>query len=402
MITTRKRTLNTCAPTFIVVTSTTPGDSGTYPASNYTGGVSEILDNNNRNFKTIRKSGGLVLSDCQITRYERSFIPGFISASTPNGWSASQTGDLLGYFGGSVTSGQIYGPEDSVPLFIKAFAKINEASLMSGEVLRDLGVTIAMFRHPFKSASELLVKMAKYRKVRLGKTVRSAAKANADAWLEYRYGWLPIIHDSRKVMNECLVSRASFDRKRLVARAGSRRIGNQSGSWSATAVAANSGSMRIDKTSCANVGVIYDYKSQGPAEDRLKFLGLRLRDIPATLWEITPYSFVVDWFVNVGEWIQAITPVPGVTITGWWYTTTVTTISSREGRIAYLGTPPSPTWQGSFGSEIFTDFKLTRICNGPMTLMPSLKANTLSRLHQVDAMALSLKPILAAMQGFWH
>lgn len=30
-----------------------------------------------------------------------------------------------------------------------------------------------------------------------------------------------------------------------------------------------------------------------------------------TAWELTKYSFVIDWFVDIGQWLQAISPVVG-------------------------------------------------------------------------------------------
>jgi hypothetical protein len=33
--------------------------------------------------------------------------------------------------------------------------------------------------------------------------------------------------------------------------------------------------------------------------------GVRLRDIPRALWDLLPYSFVADWFANIGNYIDA-------------------------------------------------------------------------------------------------
>lgn len=45
-----------------------------------------------------------------------------------------------------------------------------------------------------------------------------------------------------------------------------------------------------------------------------KSFGLTWTDLPDAAWELTPWSFVVDWFINVGDYIRAITPKPEVRI----------------------------------------------------------------------------------------
>jgi len=40
--------------------------------------------------------------------------------------------------------------------------------------------------------------------------------------------------------------------------------------------------------------------------------GIGLYDALPTAWELIPYSFVVDWFIGVGDWIQACMPNPHV------------------------------------------------------------------------------------------
>jgi hypothetical protein len=45
-----------------------------------------------------------------------------------------------------------------------------------------------------------------------------------------------------------------------------------------------------------------------------------LTELPLTAWELVPFSFVVDWFVNIGDWLEALTPKLGIKILSEGYT----------------------------------------------------------------------------------
>lgn len=39
---------------------------------------------------------------------------------------------------------------------------------------------------------------------------------------------------------------------------------------------------------------------------------LGLHNLPEAMWDLTPFSFILDWFIDVSTWIEAWTPEPGV------------------------------------------------------------------------------------------
>ena len=51
---------------------------------------------------------------------------------------------------------------------------------------------------------------------------------------------------------------------------------------------------------------------------------LGLYDFAGTMWELAPYSFVVDWFVNINGLLYSICPSPVFKPLGSWLTTTST------------------------------------------------------------------------------
>jgi hypothetical protein len=62
----------------------------------------------------------------------------------------------------------------------------------------------------------------------------------------------------------------------------------------------------------------------------LESFGFRLSDVPSSVWEIVPWSFIVDWFVNVGDYIQALSVDSVTGVRGQWITTTRTCYLERK------------------------------------------------------------------------
>jgi len=303
-----------------------------------------------------------------------------------------------------------FSDEDDMNLLMKAFANISKPNVMSGELLATFGETISMLRRPFKSSVELMAKMLKARNRRLKTSVKAArwslavAKANANAWLEYRYGWQPIMIDCENVVKAIDAKRQACDLSRLVSRAGSKRSYSGAHSWSGRVGFPVSGSSTLNIDVASNVGVIYDLKDRSTPEYLSAFAGTRVGDIPPLLWELMPYSFVIDWFTNIGSYIQASMPRPGVDIQGWWITRTTQTSSSKSGTVDGVTYPGSAYdgLVGNLGSEEVTTSLFERTCNQELTFTPALTIIKLSQLHQIDALALIANSVLGSIKALRH
>jgi len=186
----------------------------------------------------------------------------------------------------------------------------NEARVLGLVMLKELQETISMIRHPFKSSIGLINKYCTNVE-RVCRTKKAAALVTAasDAWLETWYGWAPTYSDT--------VELASLVAKKSTL----RRTGRCRGVGSAS-----QGIVTPDKNNQDFLGLFKWRRRQiaGSTQVRVKYvsgyqmavqgcpatwsglLGFNPEAWIATLWELVPYSFIVDYFTNVGIILQAL------------------------------------------------------------------------------------------------
>lgn len=131
---------------------------------------------------------------------------------------------------------------------------------------------------------------------------KGTMKTFSERWLEWHYGWLPLYND----IYGMLAAMETFAPQPWVRATASRSFSYQeifSGSgYSATSVC----KVRQRVTVAASVKVtdwsaikMHEYGVTGP-------------QAAVTVWELIPFSFVVDWFVPVGAYLEAKAALTGV------------------------------------------------------------------------------------------
>lgn len=149
---------------------------------------------------------------------------------------------------------------------------------------------------------------------------RKGSKSIAEGWLSYIYGWKPLmsdIYDSYKLLQEGFKTKPQL-----------------------LHVTRNIGVFEEIRDYWPNAQSSYT-RSEGHASGKMWFRiadsdinrlsSLGLINPLEVAWEVLPFSFVVDWFVPVGSYLEALSARVGLTFVDGYYGIKVVTTSLFEG-----------------------------------------------------------------------
>lgn len=383
-------------------------------ASGKIGSISTCRDNNNPRFADFQRAGAIVMSNVNIARSTRDYVVTDYEWTVPElvpGKYTRGVGDFAAAAGeGAAEPYFVDLKNDRMAMgdiaLIKAYAKMNASPLLIGETVSDLSETVSMLRRPFGKSRDLIRRMTKYRDTMTRKTTASLIKATSNAWLEFRYGWQPLILDAEQIVERAGEIRQKVERLRLVARAGVTDSKTISKKFSGIPIGGDSvvsGEARSVLDIRASAGVMYEILNRTSQQEVDAFYGQRTRDLLPTFWETIPYSFVVDWFVGIGDWLQAVTPDPEITVRGNWVTRVTNYTKELIGGSyvkTYQTVPTVISSTATWGGSTRKTFDYTRDCNVPLPPHPMMTTQTLSSLHAADAMALEANSISKMLNGF--
>jgi len=138
---------------------------------------------------------------------------------------------------------------------------------------------------------------------------KSKTKMLAETWLEYSFGWVPLASDIVGAAEAYVKHKEKILTNRIT------RLGNEESTTfhQVNAPGSNFGGVPtvVDKVSTTKTSVMYRvgirYAGSGasPSISTLERFGLVTSQFVPTLWELLPYSFLVDYFTNIGDIIAA-------------------------------------------------------------------------------------------------
>lgn len=218
-------------------------------------------------------------------------------------------------------------------------------------------------------------------------TSTSAAMAAFSAtWLEYRYGWTPLVFEMEALYKQYLELEAMF-----------HRIRGTSGDISTTSLSSSTSSAASFYTTNLSSSGGWLWKVKRSLEQKVVVKSKCLLELSSsfrtsgdplvTLYEVIPYSWIADWFVNIGESIRAFSPFQQGEIKSCSVTTVL------QGKIVWESLRPSDTTYVKLDSFVPSRFEMIREQKHRFAYTPSFSLSLRCELNLrriADAVSLVL------------
>lgn len=175
------------------------------------------------------------------------------------------------------------------------------------ETLAELDKTVDMLNRPINKLSRLL-SAAGNAVSRVGGTRRFLERELADLWLAYRYGIRPLVQDMSNVISALKKTSLSNKFERRTSRnTVQRHVSRFENGFGLDDVTRTDWLLRVDEYVTARAMTLDQIELT--ISDDLGFTSKGLTTLP---WELVSYSFVADWFLNIGDLLGALVPAgPG-------------------------------------------------------------------------------------------
>lgn len=194
---------------------------------------------------------------------------------------------------------------------------------------------------------------------------QKSAKELSDRYMELRYALRPLAIDAANIVDALKTELENG--ARITGRGGAQDSWSKSNDFTI-----NDGNFimtinrKADVSTSVRAGVLCSCDVTNAAV-------FGIDQIPQTAWEIVPFSFILDWFWNIGNTIAAHTPNLGVAKLASWYTVKHTVVLENSlGSITnsvHTNHQDSITWSGKKTKvEVWTE----RVVNPTPSVFPSM------------------------------
>lgn len=227
------------------------------------------------------------------------------------------------------------------------------------------------------------------------KSIKSFIELTTNQWLQYRYGIRPLLSDIDSIISTFEVSKhryANVPRKstdHVVVPVSDIITDSRYSPLSGLQIASRHRKTCTTTVTCSRY---YNWTENvyGP------LLNNNLQAGFGVIWELIPYSFVVDWFAGVGDWISTFRSDPRIThrgysatiVTNYTYSCDVYAVryASSDMRIPWV-------WLNNYSNYSYTIKRKTRTTNHSLPAWPVVNWDFNDIRHVADGLSLTFQQL---------
>lgn len=171
---------------------------------------------------------------------------------------------------------------------------------MIAETARTLGRAYSAFRRDrFKQAAKIL-------------GIPKPSRTSSNHWLAYAYGWMPLLSDAEGAYR--LVTQGLMDPSRgprFSVKAQAKMEKRSKTTYTSGTSKGGNCVLTLETYVKAHAGLLLEFTTRATG---LQSVGMGRYDPLLTAWELTPFSFVFDWFVDIGGFLETLSALEGMTV----------------------------------------------------------------------------------------
>jgi hypothetical protein len=249
-----------------------------------------------------------------------------------------------------------------------------------GVDLAELRETLEMLRSPFAALRRSLKQWTK----KAG-SYKGSGDAVASTWMEYRYGIMPIVYSIQDII--ALLEKKSEQSDALRrAQSTARSSKTTTTTWGTPFYSTLWDMTQGVETTCEVYVTSHVYFKVKRAPSTARQLGLDFGNLPNIAWELTRLSWVLDWWLHIGDYLTSIRYDPDIVEVGNCSSiVSEQTIKDLVKNIRYRSTDLNPEWF----TRTFTWKRLVRVVGTPKPSFPVVDWGFHSVKHTLDSLALS-------------
>jgi len=193
--------------------------------------------------------------------------------------------------------------------FLEQIRSVN-TTFQGGVFFGEIAQTIHGIRNPAQGLRKLVTSYhqaaRKLRSVEGFRVLRIPFEKHlAELWLEHSFHWLPLIHDindAARTLSEFLIHEESRPKSKPV-----RATGTSESNVVSSAAGQSNGGLQwlTHETSKGKVTVVFRgavrVNPRNSVSMAPELLGFNPGSFLPTIWELMPYSFLIDYFTNIGD-----------------------------------------------------------------------------------------------------